>query len=465
MFKAIFLAGCLSLAIAIVPAPSLAVSLDSVPNPREVGNGWVSDRANVLSPTTEAQINRLVTELEAQNGSELAVVTVPQTTPLTPKEFATALFNRWRIGKRGQDNGVLFLISVEDRRTEVETGYGAESVLPDARVGRILDRNVIPYFRQGNYDRGILLGTQALASALAEATNEPVAPPAARNLWYLWVAATGGVVVATFGYRQMWAIAHRPIEITPEGYSRFRGGEPQDREVYWGAYIGSFGAAFTGLLLLWNLTGLGRTGSVAIDLIPAAIAGGIGSIPLSWLAIERLKGSDRSRRSLRPLHCAATHNPMQRLPDDVLSPRLTYPEQVAQQLKSVAFEGWHCPQCYPQLPNVQPPRWQRKEVPPGLHILAYELSSQFHHCPNCNELTMVETARILRHPTQYRTGLRLLNFDCQACSYHTEQEQIIPRTPPPVVIVSGGGSGGSGGSGGGGFGGGSSGGGGAGRGW
>lgn len=160
-------AGFLSLSVLSFPSPSLAVTVEEVPNPRQVNGGWVTDMANVLSPSTETQLNRLITELEAKNGSEIAVVTVPETAPAkTPKEFTTALFKHWKIGKADRDNGVLFLISKGDRRVEIETGYGVEKILPDARVGNIIQQEVTPRLKQGDYNGGTLAGTKALVTAL-----------------------------------------------------------------------------------------------------------------------------------------------------------------------------------------------------------------------------------------------------------------------------------------------------------
>lgn len=154
--------------------PSRAIPVSEVPNPRQ-DNNWVMDMADVLNPDSEAQLNQMITALEAKNGAEIAVVTVPDTKPsATPKAFTTELFNTWGIGKKGEDNGILFLVSKDERRTEIETGYGVESILPDAKVGNILRTQVTPYFKQGNFDTGIVKGTQAIIQVLDGGT---VAPP------------------------------------------------------------------------------------------------------------------------------------------------------------------------------------------------------------------------------------------------------------------------------------------------
>ena len=164
-----------SLTVVAVPTSCLALTVQEVPNPRQANSGWVTDMADILSPTTEARLNQIVSELEVKNGAEFAIVTVPQTNPdSTPKEFATGLFNTWKIGKKNRDNGLLLLISRGDRRIEIETGYGLEGVLPDAKVGQIIDRDIKPKFKQGDFDSGTLAGIQALVAAVDQEIPNPV---------------------------------------------------------------------------------------------------------------------------------------------------------------------------------------------------------------------------------------------------------------------------------------------------
>ncbi|MBW4506453.1 MAG: TPM domain-containing protein [Scytonematopsis contorta HA4267-MV1] len=132
-------------------SPILAISIEQVPNPRRTNATWVSDTANILSSDTETRLNRMISELEAKNGSEIAVVTVPETAPsASPKEFATKLFNHWGIGKRGKNNGVLFLISKGDRRVEIETGTGLVTVLPNSKVSSITALTAVMRYNSSN---------------------------------------------------------------------------------------------------------------------------------------------------------------------------------------------------------------------------------------------------------------------------------------------------------------------------
>ena len=155
-----------------------ALTVEEVPNPRQVNGTWVMDMANILSEDTESKLNQMISNLEIENGTEIAVVTVLETSPAaSPKAFTTELFNHWGIGKADEDNGVLFLVSVGDRRVEIETGYGIEPMLPDAQVGKIIETQITPLFKQSNFDDGTLAGTQALIVQLGGEANPIPANP------------------------------------------------------------------------------------------------------------------------------------------------------------------------------------------------------------------------------------------------------------------------------------------------
>ncbi|WP_458648086.1 TPM domain-containing protein [Sivoneniella epilithica] len=181
-------------------AIALAVTVQEVPNPRRM-NSWVADTAELLTPQTEVEINRIATELEAKNGSEIAVVTVPTTKPsASSKAFATQLFNTWKIGKQGKNNGVLFLISKGDRRTEIETGTGLTALLPSSKVEIILTQSVSPQYKQGNFNEGTLAGTRAISQALSESPVELSQPSALSDAAFrilLWILV-GGLVTTSF---------------------------------------------------------------------------------------------------------------------------------------------------------------------------------------------------------------------------------------------------------------------------
>jgi len=234
----------MSLLLALTPLqPSAAIFVEDVPNPQEINGTWVTDSAEMLSSSTEAELNQMIAELEATNETEIAVVTVPDTQgSASPKAFATELFNTWGIGKEGADNGVLFLISKGDRRNEVETGYGVEGILTDARLGSILEKQVTPQFKAGNFDAGVLAGTEAMIGLL---NGEAVSPLVSVREYTSWVfnglsAAVVAIAVTTTTALKRLNKNHRGhIKVLPTGRESL---QPK------GVFLGS--------LLAWVLRGL-----------------------------------------------------------------------------------------------------------------------------------------------------------------------------------------------------------------
>ncbi len=147
-------------------AQALAVGPTDVPNPRADG-GWVVDLADVLDEAAEARLNATITALEAETTVELAVVTVDDT-ELTPKEFTTALFNQWGIGKAGADNGLLTVMVIGQRRLEMETGYGLEPILSDSWLGTMQAEAMVPHFKTEDYGAGLEAGIDASAARIRE---------------------------------------------------------------------------------------------------------------------------------------------------------------------------------------------------------------------------------------------------------------------------------------------------------
>ncbi|MEA5550278.1 TPM domain-containing protein [Anabaena cylindrica UHCC 0172] len=199
--KHIFWASVFLPVILLLPVSGWAITIQEVPNPRKESGGWVTDMAEILNDETEAQINQMISELETKTGKEMVVVTVLTTSPAaSPKSFATELFNYWGIGKKGQDNGVLFLISVGDRRVEIETGYGVEGILPDAKVGNIIKTEIIPHFKKEDFAGGTLAGSKALIVVLnsdqASSGNTLTIPNKiwGFTLWQFLVFSVGGIV-------------------------------------------------------------------------------------------------------------------------------------------------------------------------------------------------------------------------------------------------------------------------------
>jgi uncharacterized protein len=117
---------------------------------------YVTDDANVLLLEEIFDIEAVCLEVDDATGAEMAVLIVESTQPDGIDMFAVGTFEESGIGKEGEDNGLLLLISVEEREWRIEVGYGLEGLLPDLKVDEIADTYLVPYLQTGNYYEGIL---------------------------------------------------------------------------------------------------------------------------------------------------------------------------------------------------------------------------------------------------------------------------------------------------------------------
>jgi uncharacterized protein len=134
------------------------------PDPR----GYVSDFADIISPQDEDRMTAVIAELKEKTTAEIAVVTMPDIGGQSEEIYANRLFAAWGIGVQGEDNGILLLVALQERRFRIETGYGLEGILPDGLLGQISDQQIIPHLRQGRYGEGLLSGTLAIAQIIAQ---------------------------------------------------------------------------------------------------------------------------------------------------------------------------------------------------------------------------------------------------------------------------------------------------------
>ena len=138
--------------------------------------GWVSDFAGIMSDMTKSQIDALFAEVKKSTGAEIAVVTVSSLDGMSVEEYAVSLFKKWGIGEKGKDNGVLLLIAPNERKTRIEVGYGLEPVITDGRAGEIIRETIIPFFKKGDYDQGILQGSMQIAALITGKDFVPSVP-------------------------------------------------------------------------------------------------------------------------------------------------------------------------------------------------------------------------------------------------------------------------------------------------
>lgn len=137
-------------------------------------NGWVHDETNkTLSSSAKSQLESILQYERDSSSNQIAILIIESLEGASLEEYTLSVAEKWGLGKKGKDNGVLFLIAMQERQMRIEVGSGLEGALTDLMASRINRNEVAPYFRQGDYDAGIIAGTQAIIKTIkGEYKNE-----------------------------------------------------------------------------------------------------------------------------------------------------------------------------------------------------------------------------------------------------------------------------------------------------
>jgi uncharacterized protein len=128
--------------------------------------GRVVDNAEIVSADTRRRLTETLRRHEQETGNQVAVLTVPTIHGESVEEYAVRVFEQWKLGQKGKDNGVLVVIVPQDRRMRIEVGYGLEGVLTDAHASRIIRNLMTPRFREGDFNGGVARGVNAVIAQL-----------------------------------------------------------------------------------------------------------------------------------------------------------------------------------------------------------------------------------------------------------------------------------------------------------
>ncbi len=143
--------------------------------------GRVVDDANVLNSYTVGQLTLMLADHERATGQQVVVVTLKSLQGYTIEDYGYQLGRYWGIGQKGKNNGALLIVAPKEHKVRIEVGYGLEGTLTDATSRTIIDNHILPDFKRGDFNAGILAGTQAILQVLGgnPLSAEPVPQPVA----------------------------------------------------------------------------------------------------------------------------------------------------------------------------------------------------------------------------------------------------------------------------------------------
>ncbi|MEZ5041242.1 MAG: TPM domain-containing protein [Saprospiraceae bacterium] len=382
-------------------------TVDNVPDPKQSGGGYVSDPTNIISFEERQQLNQLISNLEGNSTAQMAVVVLPSIGQQVPKDFATSLFNKWGIGQKENDNGLLLLVVMDQRRSEIETGYGLEGVLPDIICYRVLLDELVPQFQKGAYGNGLIRTVVRIKQLL----EDPVA------LEEIRAQESGPPVKYLFGLRL-------PVP------------------VYWYIIIA---VLFHIGIVSWVLITLGNKEDLYdkyrhIRYVQGIVYMVLFPIPyiFFYFAIRGVLTKIRNQ----PRFSKLNGKPMHKLTEEEEDEFMEKGQVTEETLGSVDYDVW----VTEDLDDVMILRYAKR-------------FPKYAKCPECHYLTYhLAQTQTLQRATRSHSGKEKHIYECKNCDYIQSKIVIIPQISSSSSSSGGGGGGGS-------WGGGSSGGGGGGASW
>ncbi|MET0231962.1 MAG: YgcG family protein [Rhodanobacteraceae bacterium] len=188
-----FAFGC-ALAAELQPIPALA--------------DRVTDLTGTLAAPERAALDATLAALEQRKGAQVAILLVSTTSPETIEQYATRVYDAWKLGRNGVDDGVLILVAKDDHRVRIEVAYGLEGAIPDAAAKRIAHDYMSPKFREGDFAGGLAAGVEMLRRLVDEEPLPEPAPSAARRAdptriierepWWSPVVLVAGILFGAF---------------------------------------------------------------------------------------------------------------------------------------------------------------------------------------------------------------------------------------------------------------------------
>jgi uncharacterized protein len=210
-------------------APAEALDIPARPAAR------VNDYANVLSGPVRQTLERELAALEDTTSSQIFVAIFPSLEQESLEDFVNRLFERWKVGNKDLDNGVLLAVFMAEKRARIEVGYGLEGVMTDALASRIIRNELAPEFQAGHHDAGIVRTVRALALAVQGEYKAPARDDEEGGGWKSLFPLLILLFFIFVGRGGLWPLLFGSTVFSGSGRRRYRGNDP------WGGMGGGFG--------------------------------------------------------------------------------------------------------------------------------------------------------------------------------------------------------------------------------
>ncbi len=384
-----------------LPTGLRAERADQLPVPLPASH--VSDLRGLLAADTRAELDRLAATLDDAGRGQLAFAIIDSTDGVDHRRFATDLFNRWGVGDRRRNDGTLILLAKRDRAAEIVLGDGIDNAANRAHAERVMRDAMVPRFRNGDYDQGMVAGaTQLLQSVYAidlsrpaEAGESPIGTGESAGVPATPLDSDAPMALAAdSGERgQSAAAEYRPPAVPRPIAPSNRGTAESDQA---------------------------PTGALAVGLsILAAIAAAV--IWLLHKILRMLWWFTGSRWFTRK--CGACGGTMQLLPEHIDDQHLKPSQRTEERLGSVDHRVFQCSRCS-RIEQLARRAW----------------FTRYSDCKSCHSRAMSSVSKTLTAATRYSTGLAEVTETCRNCNQVRTERRVLQVLPPPSSSSSSSGS-------------------------
>ncbi len=350
---------------------------------------YVSDQDNLIDEQTETKINNMLDTLYRKTTAQVAVVVVNADENCSARDLSMELFDLWKVGQKGSDNGLIILLCVKARDCFIRTGYGLEGALPDSKATEIFQETMAPLFKKGDWSGGMLSGVERVCSVIYDEYNQ----------------------------------------------NGFAPKETADKSNFDTIYI-----ALCVVFLAFALIFISRSGSkvnskykvdkirrIKKSAIPWLIAGFVflPALIVLLVCVYCIIIPSVRRKKIK-CECGGKMKLLSEKEEDQYLDKV---KQLEETLGSKNYDVWLCDKCH------------------STFVYSYDKTlSSYQDCPSCKAKTYHKKyEKVVSHATPLQDGLMKTVYECENCHHKGEKLSVIPKTPPVIVAGGGGGIGKGGG--------------------
>jgi uncharacterized protein len=417
-------------------------TVDTVPNTKLQNNSYVSNPDGLLTDGTVNQLNNLLIGLEQNTTAQVSVVMLTSIGDAEITDFAQSLFEAWKIGQADKDNGLLILF-VQDKRTiRFHTGFGLEGVLPDAICKRIQTQKMVPLFKGGNTDGGMLAGVEEVIKILtdpiyADEIKEETKPMDVNQSDFAWMIGIGWVIIGLISF-----FAKRKSGFTDS--LNFKKDVPNSKMssgqwfLLWillpiGLLIvmplaNSTLVFIGGLYAFFNLTAdakYARMNSSADSFMKKGdyqnvfnfykenkgVLGLAFLFPIPFAFLSRHFNKKMNLIRTHPRSCIKCGGQCVKLSEKQEDEYLSKESQFEENIKSVDYDVWKCTTC--------------KEVQFEAYISE---KTKYSNCTKCGTRAYYVSGSSTKvAATTLSTGIMIYEYVCKFCNHKSKEESVIPK--------------------------------------